>query len=479
MENNRLLITLFGATGDLASRKLYPAIYRLYKYGHISNHFSLIGTGRSKWDDNKIREVVLESIKDEIDDKEHAHEFISHFYYLIHDVNDADDYSSLKELAEKLDHQYDIQGNRIYYISLAPNLFPIITHNLKQQNVLTEQGFNRLIIEKPFGHDQASAAELQNQLEKSFDEEQIYRIDHYLGKYMVQNIKTLRFNNPLFESIWDNQHIDHIQITLDEEVGVEDRAEYYDTSGVLKDMIQNHMLQLVALLTMEKPENFDAEGIHQNKLEVLSKIQKFDSIEALNENTVFGQYDTDKDNTVLAYRDEEDIDPESMTPTYFAAKILIDSKRWEDVPIYIRSGKRVAKKATHIVVAFKAASNGNIENHLKIEIAPKQGYELHLKQNNTDYDDGLMSVPLSYYLNREDEKSLAGDYERLIYDCIIGQRENFTHYEEVDASWEFIDHILKLADKATPPIYPNYASYSIGPKEADSLLEKDGRYWYD
>ncbi|UUX34589.1 glucose-6-phosphate dehydrogenase [Fundicoccus culcitae] len=476
MENNRLLITLFGSTGDLASRKLYPAIYRLYKYGHISKHFALVGTGRSQWNDEKLRAVVLDSIENEIDEKEHAEEFVSHFYYLIHDVNKKNDYSKLKHLADELDQKYTIEGNRIYYISLAPRLFPIITGNLKDQNVLTTNGFNRLIIEKPFGHDQASARELQDQLEESFEEDQIYRIDHYLGKYIVQNIQALRFNNPVFANIWNNQHIEQIQITLNEEVGVEDRAEYYDTSGVLRDMIQNHMLQLVSLLTMNKPENFNSKEIHQNKIDLLSHIHQYQDGQELKDNTVFGQYGSDDNQTVTAYRDEKGIAEDSMTPTYFAAKLTIDLEQWQGVPIYIRSGKRMANKATNIYVTFKD-DTCDWMNHLLIEIAPRQGYQLYINHKNKAYASHLESVPLSYYLNEEEERKLPGDYERLIFECILGKRENFAHYDEVEASWNFIDHIFEVAENIQPPTFPNYVSYSQGPKEADDLLKKDGHHW--
>lgn len=241
------LFTIFGGTGDLAKRKLYPSLYRLYKKGFLKEHFAVIGTARREWTNDYYREIVMETIKDLADSTEEATKFASHFYYQAHNVTDTEHYSELKELSTKLDEKYQLENNRIYYLAMSPNFFGTITEHLKAEKLITNDGFNRLIIEKPFGHDYESAAILNDQIRASFHENQIYRIDHYLGKEMIQNISAVRFANAIFESMWNNRYIDNIQITLSESIGVEERGGYYETSGALRDMVQNHILQVVSL----------------------------------------------------------------------------------------------------------------------------------------------------------------------------------------------------------------------------------------
>lgn len=258
---------LFGATGDLAKRKLYPSIFNLYKKNYIDQkHFALIGTGRRKWSDQDLRDVILESVKDSAESEDQANEFASHFYYMSHDVTNPEHYRALSDYADKLEAKYETEGNRIFYISMAPNFFGTVAENLKSQNVLSDNGgFNRLIIEKPFGRDYKTAEELNNSLGKSFNEDQVYRIDHYLGKEMVQNIQALRFGNPIMESVWNNKYIKNIQVTLSEKLGVEERAGYYDNSGALRDMVQNHIMQIVTILAMEEPVAFKDTDIRNEK----------------------------------------------------------------------------------------------------------------------------------------------------------------------------------------------------------------------
>lgn len=477
MNRNKLIITLFGASGDLAARKLYPAFYRLYKKQQLSEHFALIGTARREWSDDYFREVVLESIQSEVEDPLHAEEFISHFYYQAHDVNDAEHYVKLKRLADKLDKEYAACGNRIFYISLSPALFPVITGHLKGENLLTDNGYNRLIIEKPFGNDFNSAQELQSQLEMAFEEEQIFRIDHYLGKGIVHSIYNLRFDNMLMKYVWNKDAIDNIQISLSEEVGVEDRGEYYESFGVAKDMIQNHALQLLALIAMEKPSSNDPEAIRQEKIKVLQNLRHFTSVEDVKENVVRGQYDTSEDSSLIAYREENNVADASDTATYFAAKVEVNLPQWEGVPFFIRSGKRLADKHSEINILFKATSPDLAPNRFKIEIGPNPAYRIYINQKQVGYDLESELVPLSYYYSQKQLDEMPADYERLIFECIQGNVSNFTHWLEVASAWKYVDNIIDMWEQFPAPIFPNYLANSMGPVAADDLLKRNNTHW--
>lgn len=479
MEKHRLLITLFGATGDLAARKLYPAIYRLYKNGFISDHFALIGTARRPWSDDYLRKVVLDSIADEIEDETHAEEFASHFYYQSHDVNDVDEYHNLQSLAKELEEKYQTEGNRIFYISLSPSLFPVITQHIKTSGLATEQGYNRLIIEKPFGSNFETANELQEQLQQSFEENEIYRIDHYLGKGFVKSLLNLRFKNILFKAIWNKENIDHVQITLAEEVGVEDRGDYYENSGVSKDMIQNHALQMLSLLAMNEPNDDQPESIRQEKIHILENLHQYASVTELNENVIRGQYGESENGEFKAYHDEDKVSSDSTTETYFAAKVLIDLPEWEGTPFFIRSGKRLNGKFTTIHVQFKPTDEGVAGNRLMIEVNPDLTYRLYLNQESIGYTTDLHEIELSYSPSENEQDSMPADYERLILACIQGNLNNFNHWLEVANAWKFVDNIQALWKQSDKPSFPNYPAMSAGPKEADELIQRQGYQWFD
>lgn len=474
MSKNRLILTLFGATGDLAARKLYPALYRLYQNQHISKHFALIGTGRTAWTDQDMRDRVRQSVEGHVQDVAHLEEFLSHIYYVAHDVNDTQHYERLKQVQDQLDQQYETQGNRIFYISLSPSLFPIITGHLRDQGLITDNGYNRLIIEKPFGHDAKSAKELQEKLNQAFDEEQIFRIDHYLGKEMVQSIRNIRFDNPIFANNWNKEGIDNIQISLVEEVGVEDRGEYYDHSGATRDMIQNHALQILAFLAMGKPSSDDFKEIQGEKIRVLSSLYLPNEAE-IKRDFVRGQYGAS--GSMLGYRQEEKVNPESMTETYFAAKIQIDLPQWEGVPFFVRSGKRLNAKETMIDVTFKSSQEGIPGNHLRIEVAPRSGYRLTVNQKTLGYSHHTQSLPLEFYYDEAEVETAPHDYERLIYECILGDKRHFAHYLEVEHAWKFVDHILQTWEKI-PIDFPNYDAGTSGPEASDRLLQRDNTAWY-
>ena len=483
MQEQKVLITFFGATGDLASRKLYPALFRLFQKGFIRNHFAVIGTARREWTDEHFREVVVKSVQSLTEDVNQAEEFASHFYYQAHNVTDTHHYVVLKELSEKLDQQYGIEGNRIFYLAMAPSFFGTITQHLKDEALLTDHGYNRLIIEKPFGKDYESAQILNEQLRHSFDENQIYRIDHYLGKEMIQNITAVRFANRVFETMWNHNHIDNVQITLAEQVGVEERGGYYETSGALRDMVQNHILQILALVAMEPPQSFEA--VRQNKINVLEQLRHY-SPDEVAKNFVRGQYGPSIDGNLPGYRQDQNVSDDSNMETYVAGKVFIDNERWKDVPFYVRTGKSLNSKTTVIDVVFKEADSPLFEhetkgkcpsNRISIHITPKEGFCFVINSKAVGNSYGLQTSHLEKIFDKNFGLSSPEAYERLILDCMEGDMTNFTHWEEVAASWKFVDRIRQAWDAESSVQFPNYPAGSSGPQESFDLLAQDGRCW--
>src|SRR5699024_8376203 len=365
MTTTNVLITIFGATGDLAQRKLYPSLFRLYQKGILKDNFAVIGTARRPWSKETYHQVISESIESFHVSPAELNDFVSHFYYQSHNVNDSAHYIQLKELADQLDKKYQLDGNRIFYLAMSPNFFGTIVSHLQSEGMLENSGYHRVIIEKPFGNDYSSALTLNKQINQVFSEDEIYRIDHYLGKEMIQNISAIRFANLIFESIWNNRYIDNIQITLAEEVGVEERAGYYEKSGALKDMVQNHILQILSLLAMEPPVTFSEKDIRNEKIKALESIRIYSNDE-IRKNFVRAQYTTGQieDRHYLAYQNEENIASDSKTETFVAGKFLIDNFRWSKVPFYVRTGKRLTEKGTRINVVFKQVPINLFKNEI-------------------------------------------------------------------------------------------------------------------
>ncbi|UDM32209.1 glucose-6-phosphate dehydrogenase [Lentilactobacillus laojiaonis] len=481
----RALIMLFGATGDLATRKLYFAMYNLYIKGNIHDHFAVIGTARNKFNDEQFRELVIKSVNSSVKnaDKKTLNDFASHFYYEAHDVTDSAHYSVLRDKADELDKKYDLQGNRIFYLSMAPNFFGVVAKNLKTQNVLsTNGGFNRLVIEKPFGRDFASAKALNDALSASFNEDQIFRIDHYLGKEMIQNIEALRFGNTIFEALWNNRYIDNIQVTLAEDLGVEERAGYYDNSGALRDMVQNHIMQIVSLLAMEQPVAFKDVDIRAEKVKALRSLRVYNVAEA-SVNFVRGQYDPEGKNP--GYRQEAGVPSDSRTETFVAGKLLFDNYRWSGTPFYIRTGKKLAGKFTRVDVVFKkplidifafpqSGSTPLTENVLTIFVDPAQGFSLRVNAKNGDQ--GFHTEPVDLKFIEDKTRDVPQPYERLIHDVLKGDGTNFSSWQEVGYAWKFVDQIRRVWD-IQQPMFPNYQPGTMGPVAADELLTKDHRQW--
>ncbi len=487
-QTSNALIMIFGATGDLANRKLFPSLYRLYKKGKLAN-FAVVGVGRRTLTQEQFKQNVVNSVSEAIagsknDDLE---TFASYFCYHSHDVTNSSSYVELKNIADDLDVKYSLNGNRVFYLAMAPEFFGPIAIHLNQDGLTDVKGYKRLIIEKPFGHDLESAKELNEQIRTAFSEDEVYRIDHYLGKAMVQNIETIRFSNAIFENLWNNRYISNIQVTSSEVLGVEERGRYYETSGALRDMVQNHMLQMVALLAMEPPIKLTPDEIRSEKVKVFRAMRPME-VDEVDKYFVRGQYGKGlvEDLEVPSYREEQMVDPNSNTETFVAGKVMIDNFRWAGVPFYIRTGKRLESKSTKIVVQFKdipmnlynRPDQEITPNLLVIHIQPEEGITLHLNAKKAGQNMEATPIKLSYANTGIAGINTPEAYEKLIDDSLHGDATNFTHWDEVALSWSYVDKISQAWEQTPSTQFPNYASGTMGPKEADDLLEKDGFFWW-
>jgi glucose-6-phosphate 1-dehydrogenase len=485
------ILVLFGATGDLSKRKLFPALYSLYKGGLLPNQFAIVGVARKNKSHEDFREdvrtFVLEFSRYNELDHDVWETFAAGLYYYGLDVTDASGYTGLKTLLDELDLKCDIPGNRLFYLAMAPEFFGTVSLNIMAAGFKDSRGWNRLVIEKPFGHDFESAQILNDQIQEAFSEEEIYRIDHYLGKEMVQNIEVIRFANSLFEPIWNSRHIANVQITSSETVGVEERGGYYEKAGALRDMFQNHMLQMVMMMAMEPPSRLKTEAIRDEKVKVLRSIKRFTPQEVA-KHVVRGQYGKGKidEEPVLGYRDEPNVSPNSRTETFIAAKIFVDNFRWAGVPFYIRTGKRMATKSTEIVVQFKDMPKnlyyekyGKLDpNLLVIRVNPLEGMYLKLNAKKQGTEGGVIPFAMEFCQNCEIGLNSPQAYERLLYDCIEGDSTFFTRWDEVSIAWKLVDPIADFWEQQDDANFPNYPAGTWGPVEAQELLEKDGFRWW-
>jgi len=485
-------MVIFGASGDLTRRKLIPALYNLAKNQLLSREFAVIGVARSPMSSEDYRKKVSEDIKQFATDKVDAdiwEWFIRRMHYLSGDLTDKNLYLQLKELLDKVDKDHSTHGNHMYYMATAADFFGPAVEQLADVGLMQQdsQHWRRVVIEKPFGHDLESARLLNKQLLRVAEEKQIYRIDHYLGKETVQNILALRFANGIFEPVWNRRYIDHIQISVAETVGVEKRGGYYDKAGALRDMVPNHIMQLISLTAMEPPISFDANAVRDEQAKILHAIQPMSDEEVLSR-TVRGQYGdgTEDGKRVSAYRAEPDVPPDSRTETFVAMKLLIDNWRWADVPFYLRTGKRMPVRNTHIVIQFRRAPfvlfrdtpvEHLMPNQLVLHIQPEEGISLQFAAKVPGPVMRLGTVDMNFEYQEYFGKQPSTGYERLLHDCMIGDQTLFQRADMVEAGWAVVNPMLDLWKALPPRNFPNYASGTWGPKEADELLERDGRRW--
>ncbi|AHC19731.1 MULTISPECIES: glucose-6-phosphate dehydrogenase [Paenibacillus] len=482
-----MTFVLFGATGDLAKRKIYPALYNLFVEGKIPASFSVIGMGRREVADEQFQSNVEQSIKDFSrhvnEDRAQMDQFLSAFRYSALNVNHPEDYKKLLQLAEQRENDLGIPGNRMFYLSVAPEFFDVIALNIRESGLAETKGWKRLIIEKPFGHDLESARELNDRLSRTFAEDEIYRIDHYLGKPMVQNLEALKFANPLLQGIWNNQYIANVQITASETVGVEERAGYYDHSGAIRDMVQNHMLQVLMMTAMNKPGHVTADQVRDEKSKVMDALRALDPSDIAS-NVVRGQYTNGEINgkAVPSYNEEPDIGPDSQNDTFISARLWIDNEQWSGVPFYIRTGKRMKEKSTRIVVEFKkdstdpyaAQGQPTDPNLLIIHVNPDEKVTLRLNSRDPLNAGQLETVLMNYH---SEAKDVPEAYERLIFDALRGDSTFFAHWNEVELSWVWVQPVLEAFARGEVPLH-TYAAGSYGPEASDQLLEEQGFTWW-
>jgi glucose-6-phosphate 1-dehydrogenase len=488
---------VFGASGDLVQRKLLPSIAEIHRRGLLNEHFCLLGCSRTEYSDEQYRQLAAEAIREGLGgiSSDQLTALLDRIYYLSGDYSDPANYGRIKAKVAELRKKHGIDGCNLYYMSVPPILYETIIGHLGSSSLSSKDDpecrlKSRLVVEKPFGRDLLTAMELNQTISKWFEESQVYRIDHYLGKETVQNIMIFRFANAMFEPVWNRNHIDNVQITIAETLGVEHRAGYYDKSGAIRDMFQNHMLQMLALVAMEPPTSFDAEAVRDEKIKLLRAVRPFDCRWSSQAecSVVRGQYGKGKLNgqEAPAYRSEDGVDPDSKTETYVAARLLIDNWRWKDVPFYLRTGKRLAKKDTEIIVTFKEIPHslfGSVgldhmpPNILAFHIQPDEGISLRFqaKQPGSKICIGTLKMTFRY-------KDLFGGempeaYQRLLLDCMAGDQTLFTRFDGIETTWRLLMPVLETWEHSEERPF-EYPAGSESFPEADALLEADGRQWH-
>jgi len=471
-----LTLVIFGASGDLTLRKLIPALLELGRQNMLPENFSVLGVGRTAMTDIDFRTKMHKGLRSCSEENE----FCQKLFYQQIDTKSVDDYEILNTRLKELNKS----GNILFYLATPPSMYGIITSNLKKVKLTKEkEGWRRVIIEKPFGYDLRSAIALNKELLRNVRERQIYRIDHYLGKETVQNILVTRFGNAIYEPLWNRNYISHIEVTSCENIGVENRGGYYDGSGALRDMLQNHLLQLVGLIAMEPPANADDQSIRNEMLKVFQSFRPLTG-ESLTNSVVLGQYTENFDK--VGYREEVGVDPESRTETFVAMKFFIDNWRWRGVPFFIRTGKRLPTRVTEIVIHFqdtphrifhKKVVSDKTDNQLIIRIQPDEG--ILMKFNMKIPGAGFMVEPVNMGFSYDDLQHdyIPSSYERLLHDCMIGDATLYQRGDAVEETWRFVDPIIKACKKEKLSLY-GYPAGSWGPNECDFLMESEGKTWH-
>ena len=484
------IIVIFGGTGDLAKRKLIPAFYNLFLDGWIQDQFAIIGLGRTELDDEKYRNRLYEGVNEFSRNGKPEDQkweiFKSSIFYFQSDINQEEAFGQLALRLEDMDKTWGLRAKRLFYLSIAPQFIETVTTHLCNHGLASEPTLDHIIIEKPFGNNKETAVKLNKMLTKNFQEKQIYRIDHYLGKETVQNILAFRFANTLFEPLWNRNYIDSVQISVAEKVGVEDRGGYYEGSGALRDMIQNHLLQILCMIAMEPPISFQAEEIRNRKVDVLRAVRRI-APEDVYKHAVRGQYGQGwiEGKNVPGYREETGVDPRSNTETYAAVKFYIDNWRWQGVPFFLRTGKRMHEKTSSITIQFRPVPHATfpekqfdslVPNRLTINIQPqmdirlrfttkKQGLEMNLNQSEMvfNYDTCSTQTPEAY--------------ETLLLDAMCGDATLFMRADQVEEAWDVIMPILDVWENRDSLDFANYAAGTWGPESAGALIAKGGRVW--
>jgi glucose-6-phosphate 1-dehydrogenase len=485
------IIFIFGGTGDLAYRKLLPAIYNLYIDKYLPEQFSIVGIGRTEYSETAYLNFLKKGIAEFSRRKDNLETdwkvFSNHIDYIRGDLEKERTYQQIGKHIKNKEKEWKCVANTMYYMSVAPQLVPMIATKLYKAGLTEKPTRSRLVFEKPFGHDLYSARELNILLGQMFEEKQIYRIDHFLGKETVQNILALRFANALFEPLWSSHYIEHVQITAAEEIGIESRGSYYEGAGALRDMVQNHMLQLLCMIAMEAPVSFAADEIRNKKLDVLKAVRRWQKDE-VHYNAVRGQYSAGwiHGKEMIAYRAEKGVAPNSNVETFAAVKFYVDNWRWKDVPFYVRTGKAMQTKSSIITIQFKPAPQFAFPaeagetwrpNRLVISIQPQMDIRLRFQAKQPGPHMVLQPVDMVF-----DYSAVYGDnspeaYEMLLEDVIEGNQTLFMRADQVEAAWEIIQPILEAWQTRPPVDFPNYAPGTWGPEDAEALIAKDGHYW--
>ncbi len=479
---------IFGASGDLTKRLLVPALYNLACDGLLNDNFAVLGTATNGWNTDEFRAYLSEQIKKFHTRKEFDQavwdKLVSKFHYISGSFTEQAVYGKLKEELKRLDAKFSCSGNVLFYFAVSPRFFGTLCDNLHDNGFKEGTGWKRIIVEKPFGTDLESALKLNKEVLSNWQENQIYRVDHYLGKETVQNLLAFRFSNGMFEPLWNKNYIDNIQFNVSESVDVQGRGGYYDNSGVLRDMMQNHMFQMLAYLCMEVPGSFEPDSIRNEKAKLLQSVRVY-SPEEVDKNVVRGQYGPSLD--LPGYRQEKDVNPQSKTETYAAAKFAIDNWRWEGVPVYLRSGKALWKRGTEIVVEFKKAPEvifrGTAVQHvganrLIFHIQPYQGIEIQFQAKIPGPQMRLQPVHMKFGYGDAFRASRYTGYEVMLYSCSRGDATLFSRGDLVEAAWRVAQPILDRW-KETPVEFPNYIRSTWGPKAAAELIARDGRRWHE
>lgn len=485
---DRCILVLFGATGDLARRKILPALYHLALAGALPEHFALVGFSRSAKEDGSLRELLGQSLKKHSRtqpiDEDVWQRFVNSIYAVPGDIDDLVAFGALTQRLNELDEAHGTGGNVLFYFATPASVFPTILSQLRKVGLIiprrkhSSMPWARVIIEKPIGRDLASARDLNQRARQILEEYQIYRIDHYLGKETVQNILVFRFGNAIFEPLWNRNHIDHVQITMAESIGVEGRGSFYEETGVIRDIVQNHLLQVLALCTMEPPVDFGPYEIRNMKSQVLRSLRSFTEAE-IGEQVVYGQY--------AGYRDEEGVAPDSRTPTYVAMKAYIDNWRWQGVPFYLRAGKGLGSRVTEVSFHFRsipACLFGDPRtcatispNVLTIRIQPDEGIALHIASKIPGEGQGIGGVTMDFSYAETFDKQPPEAYERLLLDCMRGDATLFARRDEVEFSWGFVDPVLEAWEGSSDLPLEIYERGSQGPAAADDLLGRANHSW--